>query len=125
MVKQVSYTALERQFRALLRDNLEKCEAPSDVEERFSRVGGAFLREVLGEATAIGPEDLTLAPEAAPPYRVSPEVQGAPGFGQAMDASDLPHILERFADKARAEYLRLKKAHPQSEQKIRNPQRRT
>jgi len=123
MSKQLSFTALENTFRHELRGKLEQCEDTFDMEQQFALVIAEFLRQALGERMDIVPEDVRLAPDGPPYYVLSPRLLEAPEFLETFDNSDLPNILERFAEKTRKDHVHLHRKDAQSEQKIRNPQR--
>ncbi|WP_243438931.1 hypothetical protein [Fundidesulfovibrio soli] len=123
MNKQMSFTSLEHDFRHELRDKLDKCEDTFDLERQFSRVVAEFMRQALGGLVEVENEDISLAPKVKPYYTLSTRLLGDPGFVEVNSSSDLSNILERFAEKARNDYLHMEKKDSGSDQKIRNPQR--
>lgn len=123
MNKQMSFTALENTFRHELRDKLAKSDDAADLEQQFAFVVAGFLRKVFEDRMEIAPEDVRFAPDAPPYYALSPRLLETAVFLETRDASDLPNILERFAQKAYNDHVHLRRRDAQSEQKIRNPQR--
>lgn len=106
MTAQRSFTELEKHYRKRLRDGIEKSEDAIDVENRFQALTRDFLRDALGMAesdelakSALREDFVKLTPEA-PFYLLSSEASALPGLSELFAGSDLPNILERFAESA-------------------------
>ena len=118
MTEQQSFTKLEREQVPQLRDDLDAAESTEDVRKFFAyNVRHLLMKVMMGEVEVL-PDDIQLNPDAPPYYRLGPGLKDNSRFVEISAHSDLPQILERFAEASAHRYLHLDKNPEKTERKI-------
>ncbi len=119
MSSQSSFSALENELLPELRKKLNSSEGPIDVSNNFSYIVSAFLENVFNGKFNVKPEDVLFTPKNEYPFSFSKNIAQEKEFQEALDNSDLMHIITRFSDVAYKRYLHLEKHLEKNKQKIR------
>jgi hypothetical protein len=120
MTQKLSFSALEREFRAVFRDKIDKSEDAQDVEKLFTHVVGQLVRQALSDQVDVLDTDIVYDAEAPFRYAVSGKLADDARFRDVYDNSDLPAILKRFADTAHKTIGHYQKVNVQNASKLRS-----
>lgn len=119
MTQMMSLTKYEHQVLPKLRDQLNQSESVEDVKKFFV----STIQEFLGLATegnlSADYDDITLTPEQAPYYSLSPQIVGSSELKELED-SDLNAVLQRLAEQAAHRHQHLTKNNTKTNLKIKN-----
>ncbi|MFP4668206.1 MAG: hypothetical protein ACOCQI_02240 [Desulfosalsimonas sp.] len=118
MSKQISFTKHERRILPEFRKKINSSESTEDVKKFFSYTAASLFKDILPEEEELEFEDIRLAPETDPPYRVSSRLLSVPAFAKVWENSDLSNVLGRFAEAALNRYRRLEKNPEKTDSKI-------
>lgn len=118
MIRQVSYSKIEKEVRPGLREKLNVAESTEDVKKFFVYAVKELLDKVLEGETAVQYEQITLAPDEKEGYTLSPSLLHDSRFQKVWENSDLPHIVRRMAEVAVKRYTHLEKHPDKTEAKI-------
>lgn len=120
MKNQMSFTGLEHDYRHELRKRMNCCEDMIDLSNQFSYITTSLLKEAIkNEEMAIRLDDVLFDTKARGHYRISVRLAESPVFRQEWDHSDLPNILQRFAEMAYKHYVRISRYPAKKEGRIR------
>jgi len=120
MSKQLSFSPLANQYMKNFREMINNSEDKVDVTNSFALISCRFLQEVFPEnADNIKDNDVTFQPSEQEFYKISQDLFNEDYFQKIWQCSDLPSIIENFANSAYHRYTHITK-HPQkSQMKIR------
>lgn len=116
-----SYTKIEREVTPKFRESMGLAESTADVRKFFAYSMLELVNGVLAGQDGefdVYYEDITLTPEQAPGYALSPRLAAHPPLAAALRESDLPAILARFAEVAGNTFKYLQKKPEKTESKI-------
>ena len=116
MVDKKSYAELEKEYRKSLRVKIDQSDDHIDIEKQFTIILRDFLQAVLGDQFDVRLGDVTLDLNTPSHYVLSPRLAEADSFRQAMADSDLPNILDRFAESAYHKYFKIQRLSRAEEQ---------
>jgi hypothetical protein len=119
MNQMVSLTKYEHQVLPKLRNQLNQSESVEDVKKFFI----STIQELLGLATegnlSAEYEDISLTPEQAPYYSLSPKIVANDAIKE-LGYSDLNAVLQRLAEQAAHRHQNLTKNNLKTNLKIKN-----
>jgi len=121
MTRIASFTKLENELTPKFRESMSRAESTADVQKFFVYAMLELLNGVLpgGEdALELVYEDVALAADGEPGYVVSPRLAAYAPFAALGRESDLPAILERFAETAGKRFHYLGKKPEKTESKM-------
>lgn len=95
-----SFTQLEHEFRAELRDKINEADDQIDIEKQFAYVMGKLLWRALDRKVDILYDDIVYDGASPRHYSLSPRIREMHEFIEVYDNSDLPDILARMAESA-------------------------
>jgi hypothetical protein len=119
MTKQLSFSAYERRVLPRFREKMNKAESTEDVQKAFVQTVEALLNNVLEGRVRVHSEDLLLLPHTEPHYRVSEGLRADELLKSYWNESDLPRVINRFAESAIGRHKHLEKHPEKTELKIR------
>lgn len=112
-----SFTDLEHKFMPPFRRQLAAAESTEDVKKFFAQLGRDFLSQAV-TGLDVSPVDVRLEPESTPAYAIDEQILETAALTDALEHSDLSHIIARFADAAVHRYRHLQKNPEKTERKI-------
>ncbi len=112
MTEQRSFTHIEHDLLPDFREKMSHAESDEDVRKFFVRTAAELVRRATDDAVRPDHEDIGLEPDASPQWVLGDRLAGEPALGQALEGSDLPDILDRFAASA-ANHFRHERRHPE------------
>ncbi|MCF8094059.1 MAG: hypothetical protein K9J79_01735, partial [Desulfobacteraceae bacterium] len=115
---QISFTKHERKILPEFRKKINNSESTEDVKKFFSYTAGSLFKKILPEEEAVEFDDIQLAPQSNPPYRLSSRLLAVPAFSRIWEDSDLSNVLERLAEAALNRHRRLDKHPEKTDSKI-------
>ena len=118
MTNQASFSKIEKELRAGLRENINTAESTEDVKKFFVYAIQELLDKVLEGQMKVEYEDIRLAPDKREGYTLSPILLRGRHFKQVWSTSDLPHIVKRMAEFAVKRHKRLEKHPDKTEAKM-------
>ena len=119
MSRQSSYTRLEKQVVAGLREKLNHAESVEDVKKFFVQAVQGLLQQVFGDQLTIRYEDVSLQPDRSPYYALHGELVSSPLLQSEFGQSDLDEILRRIAQQAAHRHTHLAGNPAKTQAKIR------
>jgi hypothetical protein len=119
MSTQGSYTKLEREVVAGLREKLNHAESSEDAKKFFVQEVQGLLQQVFADQLTVHYEDIQLMPDRAPWYRLLGDLATSPLVKKAFKESDLDEILHRIAQPAARRHSHLAANPAKTEAKIR------
>ena len=119
MTPQQSFTKVENELLHKFRKMVNEAESTEDVKKFFTYCMQELFSRVCTGQLELQFEDVSLVPEGGALYMISEEVRSREDFTQVWDASDLPHIVTRFAELALNRYRHLAKNPKKTETKMR------
>ena len=118
MTKQASFSKIEKELRAGLREDINNAESTEDVKKFFVYAVQGLLDRVLEGQVRVEYEHISLAPDQREGYTLSPVLFGDRHLKQVWNTSDLPHIVKRMAQFAVKRYKHLEKHPDKTEAKM-------
>ncbi len=109
MVDKKSYVEFEKEYRKIFRVKIDQSDDHIDIEKQFTIVLRDFMQDVIGDQFEVRLNDIVLDLNAPSHYVIAPRLAETDAFRQAMADSDLPSILDRFAESAYHKYFKLQK----------------
>jgi hypothetical protein len=119
MTKQLSFSAYERRVLPQFREKMNKAETTEDVRKVFVRTVEALLNGVLDGRIKVESEDLLLLPDSERHYQISEGLRADELLKSYWTESDLPRVINRFAESAIGRHKHLEKHPEKTELKIR------
>lgn len=120
MTQQRSFTKAENELLPKFRKMTNEAESTEDVKKFFVYCMQELISQVTDGRLELQFIDVELVPDGEPPYRFSSAVQAEQAFADSWEASDLGHIVQRFAELALRRYQHLQKNPQKTGAKIRN-----
>ena len=120
MAKQLSFTKYENEALHAYRQKLNSAESSEDVRKFFLYTTQTLFRDIFGGRLPVEAEDITLIPEAKPYYRFADRILTTELFDTTWRQSDLPRVVNRFAESAASRMKHLEKHPEKTDLKIRN-----
>ncbi len=117
MTKRISFTKHLNKLLPKFRENMSSAESTEDVKKFFLYAVKELLEEILEKEIDIAKDDIVLAPEKPPFYKISPQLISE--LKEVWKESDLPHLIEKLAESATGRYRHLEKHPEKTESKIR------
>lgn len=102
-----SYVHLEKELAKPYRSKLSIVKRPEEVEEIFSRIAINLLSKISSDVNDSHKEYIKLLPNSSPFYKLEKPLAKMQSVSEALSNSDLPAILNRFAEDAKNRYLHL------------------
>ncbi|MBN1843255.1 MAG: hypothetical protein JW883_13365 [Deltaproteobacteria bacterium] len=118
MTRQISFSKLEQDLRARLREKVSAAESTEDVKKFFAQTVGELLQKVLGDNVDLRYEDIRFNPREKGAYVISERLQKMKGFASVWRESDLPHIIKRMAEFALKRHEHLERHRDKTEAKM-------
>ena len=112
MAKQKSFSRVEQNVRHTFRNNLNIADSTEDVKKFFVYAVQDFIEQAFEERVIVNYEDVSLDQGAASGYKLSPSLKNNKEFSKALANSDIPQIIERFAENALDHIKHLEGKHP-------------
>lgn len=119
MSRQLSFTKIENELRPDFRQKMSKAESTEDVKKFFVYTAMKLMKEVFGDDIKLEYDDIVFVPSAAPYYRINDDITEMDRFKSIWEESDLPQVLNRFAESAANHFNHLTKNPDKTESKIR------
>ncbi len=119
-MKQFSFSHLEKEYAPQIRDGINNAENKIDLQNHFSELAANLLIDATNNSLTIRNEDILFNPETANRYSLNPELLKNPEFKSAWENSDLPNMMEKFAESVNNRWIHLDKHPEKTEKKIRN-----
>lgn len=107
-----SYTKYENEVIHKYRDNLNHAESVEDVKKFFSYTMQELMHKVFDDQIDIRYEDVQLAVNGNPGYKISSELKQKAAFAQVWEDSDLSSIVSRLSESALHRFRHLS-GHPE------------
>ncbi len=102
-----SYVYLEKELAKPYRSELNIVKKPEEVEGIFSRTVINLLSKISNDVNDSHKEYIKLLPDSSPFYKLEKPLVKVQSVSEALSNSDLPAILNRFAEDAKNRYLHL------------------
>ncbi len=102
-----SYTHLEKELVKSYRSELKLVKRPEEIEEIFSRTAINLLSKISNNVNDSHKEYVKLLPNSSPFYKLQEPLTKIRDVSEALSNSDLPAILNRFAEDAKNRYHHL------------------
>ncbi len=119
MTRQQSFTKAENELLPKFRKMTNEAESTEDVKKFFIYCVQELFSRAFDGRMELRFEEVELLPEGEPHFMISEEVRSREGFAEVWNASDLPHIVSRFAELALNRYKHLAKNPEKTETKMR------
>jgi len=122
MEGKVSFSVLEKEFAHVFRNGINSSEDKIDLGNHFSRTMKTLLQKVFEHEhipVDVDDSDITFNPEARHYYTISGKLRQTGSFKGLWEGSDLPSVIERFADSTHKKYLHLDRHREKTRFKIR------
>ena len=94
------------------RQKINNAESTEDVKKFFSYTINTLFQDIFTGEIELEPEDVRLAPNADPPFKISRRLNELSAFLLVWENSDLSHVMGRLAETAVNRNRRLEK-HPE------------
>jgi hypothetical protein len=120
MSDKISFSRYEHDLLPAFRKRMSQAESTEDVRKFFNYTVDELFQLVFEGRVALEVDDLALAPEDKPHYRLAQRLTAVQEINSTMGDSDLPNVLERFAETAVHHYRHLEKHPEKTRAKIRN-----
>ncbi len=117
MTKRISFTKHLNRLLPRFRENMSNAESTEDVKKFFLYAVKELLEDILEKEIDIIKDDIVLAPEKPPFYKISSQLISE--LKEVWKESDLPHLIEKLAESATGRYKHLEKHPEKTESKIR------
>lgn len=119
MTKQLSFTRQQQETMRSFRQRMDMAESTEDVRKFFRNSMQEFLGNILNDQREVGYEDISLEPDSDAGYRLDDSLMENGSFQKAWNQSDLPHIMNNFAQNAINRMRKLEKNELKTRAKIR------
>lgn len=121
MSLQYSYALYEKDFGHEFREKLNHSEDSSDISNHFSHIVSKMLNKIFGDKFTVKDPDIVFEPQTeGGHFSFSRKLLDNSDFKNALDNSDIGHIVERFAEAAHHRYLHISKHSEKTNSKIRH-----
>ena len=119
MPKNFSFSHLENELAAELREKVSTSEDVTDLKNHFSYSVIRLLKRVLPETVRLNQRDVTFVPEAENHLQINPQLLKQPEMQEVLRNTDLSQVMARFALAANKRFLHLQKNTRKTKLKIR------
>jgi len=122
MEGKVSFSVLEKEFAHVFRSGINCSEDKVDLGNHFSKTMKTLLQKVFEHEhipVDVDDADITFDPGARHYYALSGRLRRLGSFKGLWEGSDLPSVIERFADSTHKKYLHMDKHREKTRFKIR------
>jgi len=120
MSKQLSFSSLANKYVKNFREMINNSEDKIDIMNNFSLISCRLLQDVFPEQSAdIKDNDIIFDPSENLKFKINKRILNEKYFQEIWNCSDLPVIIENFANSAHHRYLHLIKNPQKSQTKIR------
>jgi hypothetical protein len=119
MTDRVSFTRYENIIYPSFRQEVQKAESTVDVRNSFTLATRKLLHSALEGKMDFRDDDIRLLPESDARFVISKRLLSSPAFKAVWEDSDLPRVIDRFADLAIGRCKRLQKHPEKTDAKIR------
>jgi hypothetical protein len=119
MTERLSFTRFENVIYPGFRQKVQKAETIVDVRNSFTLAMRELLRSAFEGKLSFEDDDIKLLPESDSRFAVSKRLLSSGKFKTIWDGSDLPRVVERFADVAVGRWKRIQKHPEKTDSKIR------
>ncbi len=119
MTQMMSLNKYEHLVIPKFREQLNQAESVEDVKKFFVGTVQEFLGLATDGTLSANYEDISLIPDAQPPYMLASEVTDSSAM-KALEASDLCAVLQRIAEQASHRYKHLAKNNLKTNLKIKH-----
>lgn len=120
MTRRVSYTKYENRLLPGFREKLNMAESTEDVRKFFNYTVRELFDALYEGKLIVNYEDIVFDPDRSPPYSLGGRLRDDEQFLSDWEDSDLPRVVNRFADAAMGRYRHLLKNPEKTSSKIRN-----
>ena len=121
MKDQISYSTLENELIHELRDKLSHSENIVDISHTFSYTVIHLLTQVFEDQDlSIDADDVKFQPDKNGHYSISDRLKNTNEFKEIWVNSDLPNVINKFAEAAHHKYIHISKHLEKTNSKIRN-----
>ena len=119
MATQISYSKFENDLIHHYRNQISGAESSTDVEKFFDYAIRELCKKVFKDDILLKQQDFQFLQESDPLFQVHRRLLNTEAFKEIWDNSDLPHIVERFAQTANNRAIHLEKHKEKTNLKIR------
>ena len=119
MATQISYSKFENALMHQYRNQMSGAESSSDVEKFFDYAMRALCSKVFRGDLEINQQDIQFTLDGESLYQVHKRLWETDMFREIWDNSDLPKIVQRFAQTASNRAVHLEKHREKTNLKIR------
>lgn len=120
MKEQVSYSAIGNELIHELRDRLNNAENISDIRNSFSYTVIGLLSQAFQDMD-VDADDVSFHPDKEQHFQISDRVMKDKNFNEKWQHSDLPNVIQKFADSTYHKYIHTCKHPEKTNKKIRKP----
>ena len=121
MKGKISFTNLEKEYWPEMRNKINNSENKVDLGKHFSYTIVNLLEKAFEqEDIDLKTDDVIFNPDAKLYFTVSSTLLNQEKFKQTWEQSDLPNVVQRFADSTYHRYVHLNKHLEKTQKKIRN-----
>lgn len=120
MTKQLSFSSVANKYMKNFREMVNNSEDKIDIANNFSLISSRILKEVFPDYSAeINDNDVIFDSSEKVKFKITERLSSRTFFQEIWNSSDLPTIIENFANSANHRYLHLLNNPQKSQTKIR------
>ncbi|MBN2528576.1 MAG: hypothetical protein JXR76_19460 [Deltaproteobacteria bacterium] len=119
MGTQISYSRFENDLVRHYRTQMSGAESSTDVEKFFDYAVRELCKKVFKDNVLVKQQDFQFTQDGDALFLVHKRLLNSEAFREVWENSDLPHIVERFAQTANNRVIHLEKHNEKTNLKIR------